>query len=193
MWKCMVMTLSLGLGLPLAGGCESAEQKCAAARGAALSEWNGYVQVLEQAHAKALASQKNAAQQLREDADKRLMPIAQQRADARYPRSSEAWLRASKSAYNDLCAADASCSAQKRQSFEAGVALGDLDERLVLARAARDAMRGDTQQASQASAAAILHPEYPQLKQAQALVTELRERCQAQNARRDETVSSVQR
>ncbi|HMI90665.1 MAG TPA: hypothetical protein VK509_04845 [Polyangiales bacterium] len=187
------MVVLFGLGLALAGGCESAEQKCAAARGAALGEWNGYVQALEQARDKALATQKSAAVQLREDVDKRLLPIAQLRADTRYPRSSEAWLRASKSAYNELCTADATCSAQKRDSFEAGVALDDLDERLALARAARDAMRGDSQAASQASAATILHPEYPQLKQAQARVSELRERCPGQTAARDETVSSVRR
>jgi hypothetical protein len=181
------------LGLAFVAGCESAEQKCANARNAALADWSAYVQTLEQARAKALEVQKTAAIKLSEDVDKRLLPVAQHAADRRYPRSSEAWLRASKSAYNDLCAADSECSAQKHQSFEAGVALEELDERLVLARAARDAMPGDTDGASRASAAALLHPEYPQLKQAQARVVELRERCQGLPAARDEAVSSVAR
>ena len=41
---------------------------------------------------KALEVQKTAAIELRDDIDRRLRPVAQQRADARYPRSSEAWL-----------------------------------------------------------------------------------------------------
>jgi hypothetical protein len=187
----MAKHLVVLLGLLLGAACESAEAKCLAARGAAVGEWNNYVLALEQARARALAVQKTAAVKLRDDVDKRLLPIAQQRADGRYPRSSEAWLRASKSAYNDLCAADGECSVQKRNSLEAGVELGDLDERLALARLARDAADDDVEAAARASAAAILHPEYPQLKQAQARIGELRERCQQQSAERDEAVSSA--
>ena len=174
-------------------GCASAEEKCEAARGAALAEWNGYVQALEQERATAVAERKNARLQLTDDVDKRLMPLAQQRADARYPRSSEAWLRANKSAYHDLCTADEVCRTQKERELQAGDTLRDLDERLVLARAARDAARGDVDGASRASAAAILHPEYPQLKQAQARVAELRERCAGIAPSASEKLSSAQR
>jgi hypothetical protein len=187
MGKCLVVVLGLLLGT----ACESAEAKCLAERGAAVGEWNGYILALEQARARALEAQTTAAIKLRDDIDKRLLPVAQQRADGRYPRSSEAWLRASKSAYNDLCAADREGSVQKRNSLEAEVELGDVDERLALARLARDAADGDVEAAARASAAAILHPEYPQLKQAQARVSELRERCQQQPAERDEAVSSA--
>jgi hypothetical protein len=179
------------LGLLLGAACESAEAKCLAARGAAVGEWNGYVLALEQARARALEVQKTAALALRDDIDRRLLPVAQQRADARYPRSSEAWLRASKSAYNDLCSADGECSIQKRKNLEAGAEISDLDERLALARFARDAADGDVESAARASAAAILHPEYPQLKQAQARVGALRERCDQQPTQPDEAVSSV--
>lgn len=182
----------LALLLTFGSGCQTAEEKCEQARTAALSEWDGYLQVLEQGRAKAAAAQKAAAIKL-VALDSRILPLARQRADARYPRHSGAWLRANTIAYNELCAADAECSEQKHKQFEAGVALADLDERLALARAARDAARGDGEGAAKASAAAILHPEYPQLKQAQARVGELRERCQGLQPAAGEALSAAPR
>jgi hypothetical protein len=173
-------------------GCESAEHKCATARSAALDEWNGYVQLLETARAKAAAVQRDSGVKLSGPIDKRLLPIAQQRANAKYNPGSEAWLRASQIALNDLCAADHECKTAKDDVAQAKSDIEDLDERLGLARAARDAARGDIANASKAASAAILHPEYPQLKQAQAKVAVLTELCAGLPVPKDETVSAKQ-
>lgn len=176
----------------LAVGCESAEHKCASARSAALDGWNGYIQSLEAARAKAVEVQRDSGIKLTAMLDKRLLPAAQQRATSRYNPGSEAWLRASQIALNDLCAQDKECKAAKDASAQAVSDIDDLDERLVLVRAARDAARGDSAAASKAASAAILHPEYPQLKQAQARVVELQERCAGLPVPHDETVSAKQ-
>ena len=48
-------------------GCQSAEEKCAVARDAALTEWSGYVQALEAARSGALAAHKAARLQLTDE------------------------------------------------------------------------------------------------------------------------------
>jgi hypothetical protein len=173
-------------------GCETAEHKCATARSAALDEWSNYVRLLETARAKAAQVQRDSGIKLSGPIDKRLLPIAQQRATAKYNAGSEAWLRASQIALNDLCAADSECKTAKENAAQAKSDIDDLDERLGLARAARDAARADVASASKASSAAIIHPEYPQLKQAQAKVAVVAELCAGLPVPKDETVSAKQ-
>lgn len=168
--------LGLGLVLGLGSGCESSEQKCANARAAALNEWDAYLLVLEEARTEAASRQRMAGLKLM-GIDARLAPRARALADTRYPQGSEAWLRANTSAHNELCGADPECKAQREQRYQADDAIKDLDERLTLVRAARNAAEGDAEGAKRASAAVILHPEFPQLKQAQALSGVLVERC----------------
>jgi hypothetical protein len=169
----------------LAGGCESAEEKCGKARGAAAAAWNAYVGQLEQAQAAAKKAQIEANQKLGGEVERRLSPGAQKLADSRYERSDEAWVRAHRAALNEACRQDAECSRLNESNAQAGVTLADLDERLPLARAARDAVVGtgatrsvvDWPAVTKAAADVILHPEYPALKQAQELTRELPERC----------------
>jgi hypothetical protein len=168
--------LACGLWLGT-GGCQSARQKCDEARTAAQGVWAGYVAALERAHAAALQTRGDSRAKLEGDVERRLAPGAQNSADSRYDRSSSAWLRAYQSAYHDACTADAECAGLTQKNIDAKAAVEDLDERLGLARAARDAAGGDLQRAATAAAAVIVHPEYPQLKQAQLLTRTMQDRC----------------
>ncbi len=122
---------------------------------------------LEQARAAAAAAQSAGKHKLTAVIEPRLAPATFELADARYPRSSDAWVRAQRFALHDACNKDPECSAERRKQDEIQLSLTDLDERLVPARAAATAMRGPLAQAGEASAAAFPHPEMPGLKAAQ--------------------------
>jgi hypothetical protein len=160
-----------------AAGCQSAEQECHEARTAAEAEWSGYVQALDQVRATAAATRERNQRRLTLDVRRRLYPQSEKRADAHYNRSDSAWLRAQQKAFQELCNQDRECSGLEHENHEASATIADLDERLPLARAALSALDGDPEQAQRAAKAAIIHPEYPQLKQAQTLSGEARERC----------------
>src|SRR4051812_4437389 len=102
-----------------ATGCETEAQKCAKARDAASAGWTTYVQALEHARAGAVAAQRDGQQGLSGDVEPRLAPIAQKVADSRYPRSSEAWLRAYRIAYEDACVHDTECNGLRTQVADA--------------------------------------------------------------------------
>jgi hypothetical protein len=161
----------------LAMGCETAAQKCAKARDAAGVGWAGYVETLEQAHSTASNAQRDAEQKLTVEVEPRLGVIATQTADGKYPRSSGAWLRAYRIAYEDLCGRDQQCKALRGQSSDAKSTIEDLADREPLARAAMRAMSGDVEAAKAAAKAAVPHPEFPQLRQAQQLAQVVYERC----------------
>jgi hypothetical protein len=161
----------------LAVGCESAAQKCAKAREAATASWTAYADVLERARMGATAAQKDAQQGLSAEVEPRLAPIAQKVADGKYPRSSEAWLRAYRIAYEDVCTHDTECDGLKNQLAEAKGTIDDFADRVPLARAAQRAMSGDPEAAKLAAKAAVPHPEFPQLKEAQQLTQTMYERC----------------
>lgn len=163
----------------LAAGCETAAQKCAKARDAATAGWTRYADSLEHARAGAGAAQKDAQQGLSAEVEPRLAPIAQKVADGKYPRSSEAWLRAYRIAYEDACTKDTECDGLKNQLAEAKGTIEDFADRVPLARAAQRAMNGDLEAAKLAAKAAIPHPEFPQLKEAQQLTQTMVERCKA--------------
>jgi hypothetical protein len=167
----------LGCIAVLLAGCESAAQKCAKARAAATAGWAGYAGKLERTRAGAVAAQKDAQQGLTADVEPRLAPLAQKAADAKYPRSSEAWLRAYRIAYEDICARDTECDGLKNQVADAKATIEDFADRVPLARAAQRAMSGDLEAAKLASKAVVPHPEFPQLKEAQQLTQQMIERC----------------
>jgi hypothetical protein len=160
-----------------ASGCESKAQKCEKARVAAESAWGTYVQALEQARASARSTQADARSKLGGDVEHRLAPGAQKVADGRYPRSSEAWLRAYRTAYEDACAKDDECNGLRQKSADAKILLDDFVDRVPLAQAAQRAASGDVQAAKAAAKAVIVHPEFPQWKQAQALTLASYELC----------------
>jgi hypothetical protein len=163
----------------LASGCETAAQKCAKAREAATAGWTGYADALQRARTGASAAQKDAQQGLSAQVEPRLAPIAQKVADGKYPRSSEAWLRAYRIAYEEACSQDTECDGLKNQLAEAKGTIEDFADRVPLARAAQRAMSGDLEAAKLAAKAAIPHPEFPQLKEAQQLTQTMYERCKS--------------
>jgi len=170
--------LALAAALYLLAGCESAQEKCAKARSAAHDGWAAYVSALEAVRDATTKTQADVHHKLTTVVEPRLMPEAQKLADSRYDRSTEAWLRASKTAFTELCAKDAECSGLRDQRVQANAALEDVNERLPLAIAARDATRREVSAAESASKAAIIDPERPALKAAQQLTLALAEQCE---------------
>ncbi len=159
-------------------GCESAEEKCGKVRDAAASAWNEYVATLEKARARAALGASEAHDKLTREVELRLSPGAQKVADGKYDRSSEAWGRAHAIALNDACAKDSECRTLKRKNADAQASMTDLDERLPLARAAQAAARGAADEAAKAAAATLVHPEYPQLRQARELTAQAVKLCE---------------
>jgi hypothetical protein len=168
----------LAAALCLLVGCESAEEKCAKARNAAHDGWAAYVSALEGVREATVKGQADGHKQLTTVVEPRLMPEAQKLADTRYDRSSEAWLRASKTAFTELCSKDAECSTLRDARVQANATLEDVNERLPLAIAARDATRRAVDAAESASKAAIVDPDRPAWKAAQQLTLALREQCE---------------
>jgi hypothetical protein len=160
-----------------AAACTSTEEKCRIAREAAVAEWNGYVTTLESLREQAVAAQSESQSRLTHDVEPRLSLAALRVADGKYNRGDGAWFRAHTIALQDGCKADAECSVLKRTNAEAALAQKDLDERLPLARAALTSVTGPPDAAQTAAKAVILHPEYPQLKEAQQRTAEAAERC----------------
>lgn len=157
--------------------CESAIKKCAKANDAAASAWAAYVGELESVRDRAVSVQGASHKRLIDEVDKRLAPQAQQAADARYDRSSEAWLRAYRSGFDGLCTKDAECAGLKQKQAEASAVIEDFNERLPLATAAATAAHGPAAAARKASEAVLLHPEYPQVKAAQELSLDAYDHC----------------
>lgn len=169
--------LGCALGVCTLCACKSVEQKCDEARAAAQNAWEGYTGALERARNAALGTQREAHAKLSREVEQRLAPAAQKLADGRYDRSNGAWLRAYQSAYHEACVKDGECNKLTHDNAEATAALEDLAERLVLARAAREAGGGEVARAQEASKAVIVHPEYPQLKLAQQLTQTAFDNC----------------
>lgn len=162
----------------LGAACESKESECATARAAAVAAWDGYVAELVKARAAAAAAQSESKRKMTAEIEPRLAPGTFELADSRYPRSSDAWVRAQQFALHDACNKDPECSAVRRKQDEITLTLTDLDERLAPARAAADAMRGAIAKASEASAAAFPHPEMPGLKAAQQATRDAAKACE---------------
>ena len=170
--------LLLAAELSMLAGCESAAVKCQKGRDAAHAAWAAYVSELEGARDAATKTQADIHSRLNGVVEPRSMPEAQKAADARYDRSAEAWLRASKTAFIELCGKDSECSGLRDQRVQSNATLEDVKERLPLALAARDATRRELDAALGASKAAIIDPERPRLKTAQQLTLALAEVCE---------------
>jgi len=168
---------SLLLALSATAGCKGATEKCNEARGAARTAWEDYVSALEHTQQQAMRTQSESHAKLSTEIEHRLAPAAQKLADTRYDRNNSAWLRAYQSAYHDACDHDAECKSTTERSAQAKATLYDLQDRIPLARAALAASDGPAEAAKGASAAVIVHPEYPQLKQAQQLSDAAYARC----------------
>lgn len=149
--------------------CKKPVPSCDEAKTQARAAWGAYTDALEHAKAAWSARQNDAQTRLSGEIDQRLAALARKAADARYDHSSSAWLSAYQSAYHDACTADLDCKRLTQLKLDSKAAIDDLDERLVLARAAFVTADGDPERARQTAEAAIVHPEFPQLKQAQAL------------------------
>jgi hypothetical protein len=154
--------------LPLLG-CESAAAKCQKAQKASEAAWGGYADALQQATKAAHNAQSEAQHALTGTVEHRLTPGAQKAADARYPRSSEAWLLAYRSAYEDACEKDDECNRLRQQSSDAKIAIEDLSDRLPHAQAAHAAAVAPAEQAREAAKAVVGHPEFPEYQSAQTL------------------------
>ena len=174
----LVPRAALALALCLLAGCQSAAEKCSKARDAAHAGWAAYVGALEAVRAATVKTQADVHHQMTSVVEPRLMPEAQKIADTRYDRSAEAWLRASKTAFTELCGKDTECNTLREQRMQANATLGDMDERLPLAVAARDAQRAAVAAALEASKGAVIDPERPALKAAQQLTLALAEQCE---------------
>ena len=170
--------LLLAAELSMLAGCESAAVKCQKGRDAAHAAWAAYISELEATRDVATKTQVDVHSRLNGVVEPRLMPEAQKAADARYDRSAEAWLRASKTAFTELCGKDTECNTLREQRMQANATLGDMDERLPLAVAARDAQRAAVAAALEASKGAVIDPERPALKAAQQLTLALAEQCE---------------
>lgn len=162
----------------MCAACESREEKCEEARAAAIAAWDGYVAELVKARAAAAAAQGEIKRKMTAEIEPRLAPGTFKLADSRYPRSSDAWVRAQQFALHDACNKDPECSAEQRKRDEVQLTLTDLDERLVPARAAAEAVRGPITRAVEASAAAFPHPEMPGLKAAQQATRDAAKACE---------------
>jgi hypothetical protein len=166
---CAALCCAPVLCAPVLCGCKSAAVKCEEARAASETAWGAYADALQHASQAARAAGSDAQHALTGDVERRLAPGAQRAADARYPRSSEAWLLAYRTAYEDACAKDDECNRLRQQSSDARLKLEDVLDRLPHAQAARAAARGDAESAREAAKHVVGHPEFPEYTSAQSL------------------------
>jgi hypothetical protein len=168
--------LSIALPLLLAA-CKSAEQKCAERRAAGTAAWSAYIDPLEAEHKAATETIRNAHSALKGSVEPRISDAANKLADQRYIPGSEGWSRGRVIVFNELCGKDAECSKLKHDISDAQNTVSDLAERLEPARAARKALEGNASGAKAAADAAIIDPDRPALKLAQAASAEAQAAC----------------
>jgi hypothetical protein len=158
--------------------CKSAEEKCAEARAAATTAWSAYIDPLETEHAAAHVTIKSAHTTLKASVEPRLGEAANTIADQRYIPGTEGWSRGRAVVFDDLCRKDSECAKLKHGIHDAENTIKDHDERLGPARAARKALAGSASGAKAAADAAIIDPERPALKLAQAASAEAELACE---------------
>jgi hypothetical protein len=160
-----------------AAACTSARERCELAQSAAVTAFSAYVGDLDAERARTLEKISQSKQQLAQEIEPRIAKGARAHADRLYQVGSDGWLRGYHVAQNDLCMKDKECGQQKHGLAQAQALLTDLDERLVLARAAAAAVEQDLGAARERASAVLLDPDRPSLKAAQAAVPEAYERC----------------
>ena len=162
--------------------CKSAEVKCGEARTAATTAWSAYIDPLEAEHAAANVVIKSAHSTLRGGVEPRLSEAANKIADQRYIPGTEGWSRGRAVVFDELCRKDSECAKLKHDIHDAENTVKDHDERLGPARAARKALEGNASGAKAAADAAIIDPERPTLKLAQAASAEAQAACEGVSA-----------
>jgi hypothetical protein len=158
--------------------CQSDEEKCSEARTAATTAWSAYIVPLEAEHKTASVTIKTAHGTLKASVEPRLSEAANKIADQRYIPGTEGWSRGRVVVFDELCRNDNECAKLKHDIHDAENTLEDHDERLGPARAARRALDGSASGAKAAADAAIIDPERPALKLAQAASAEAQAACE---------------
>lgn len=171
---CLALWLAIGCAC---AGCKSARERCELARSAASTAFGGYVDELDQKRGAIAESIEKSKRTLMKEVEPRIAGAARANADRLYQAGSDAWMRGYHVAHSDLCMKDRECSRLKHGLAQSESALKDLDERLSLARAALTAIDEDLAKAKARAQAAILDPERPSLKAAQAAVDEALSQC----------------
>jgi hypothetical protein len=159
-------------------GCKSAQEKCTESRATGIAAWQAYIDVLEGQKTGAKQLVDEASRTLKTQVDPRIGELAKKASDAKYIGGSDAWLRGYHVAFNDACMKDSECKDLKHSITEATALITDVEERLALALTARKALEDDMTVAQQAATAAIIHPEQPSLKLAQAATQETLATCE---------------
>ena len=173
--------------MPLAlAACKSVEEKCGESRAASVAAWTTYVDGLSGEIQAAKDTILNAQRTLKSTVEPRLNDAANRIADQRYIPGSEGWSRGRAVVFDSLCAKDDECSKLKHAIPDAQNTIKDLEERLPLAVAARQALDGNASGAKAAADAAIIDPERPALKLAQAASAQTQEVCAELPAAPDE-------
>jgi hypothetical protein len=162
--------------------CKSDQEKCAEARAAATSAWSAYIDPLEAEHKAANETIKTAHSTLKGSVEPRLSEAATKLADQRYIPGTEGWSRGRAVVLDELCRKDAECAKLKHDVHDAENKLKDAEERLGPARAARKALDGNASGAKAAADAAIIDPDRPALKLAQAASAEAQLECEGVSA-----------
>lgn len=158
--------------------CKSAHEKCVESRTAATAAWNAYIEPLEAQSKAAAETIKTAQTSLKASIEPRISETANKIADQRYIPGTEGWSRGRVVVFDELCRKDAECGKLKHDIVEAENTIKDATERLDPARAARKALEGNASGAKAAAEAAIIDPERPALKVAQAASGEAQATCE---------------
>lgn len=169
---------ALALSVLALGACKSDHEKCVEARAAATAAWNAYIEPLEAQHRAATETIKNAHSTLKGRVEPRIADEANKIADQRYIPGTEGWSRGREVVLDGLCRKDTECSTLKHDIADAENKVKDAAERLGPARAARNALEGKASGAKAAADAAIIDPERPALKVAQAASAEAQASCE---------------
>jgi hypothetical protein len=158
--------------------CKSAEEKCGEARAAATAAWSAYIDPLESEHKAASDAIKSSHTTLKASVEPRLSETANKIADQRYIPGTEGWSRGRAVVFDELCRKDSECAKLKHDIHDGENTVKDRAERLPPARAARKALEGNANGAKAAADAAIIDPERPALKLAQAASAEAQAACE---------------
>jgi hypothetical protein len=158
--------------------CKSDQEECAEARATAATAWSAYIDPLEAEHKAASDTIKSAHSTLKGSVEPRMSDAATKLADQRYIPGTEGWSRGRAVIIDDMCRKDAECAKLKHDIHDAENKIKDAEERLGPARAARKALDGNASGAKAAADGAIIDPERPALKLAQAASAEAQLACE---------------
>lgn len=133
---------------------------------------------LSSEHKAASETVMEAHRTLKSTVEPRIGEAANTLADQRYIPGSEGWSRGRGVVFNQLCAQDGECSKLKHDIADAQNRIKDIDERLAPALAAQKALEGNASDAKAAADDAIVDPNRPALKLAQAASAQAEAACE---------------